>query len=137
MLDRDPHGNVRFMIETEKLLIDVVKEVEEKKRRIEFDGKFSGQSLLRFRDFVYPSFDADYCFSLVYPLIVDFRRQTGYMASVNLTKRLISGCPVALPITMMMNMEKRHGAMKPVIQALVDLKGKPFNNWWKTVKIGP
>ena len=134
MLDRDPHGNVQVsMIETEKLLIDMVKaKLKKRKKAGEFDGKFSGQSHFfgyEGRCATPSNFDADYCFSLGYTAsLLISEGKTGYMASVkNLTKPADQWLPGGAPITMMMNMEKRHGAMKPVIQkALVDLKGKPF-----------
>lgn len=134
MLDRDPHGNVQVsMIETEKLLIDMVKaKLKKRKKAGEFDGKFSGQAHFfgyEGRCATPSNFDADYCFSLGYTAsLLISEGKTGYMASVkNLTKPADQWLPGGAPITMMMNMEKRHGAMKPVIQkALVDLKGKPF-----------
>lgn len=135
LLDRDPHGNVQVsMIETEKLLIDMVKAKTKKMKKAgEFDGKFSGQPHF----FGYegrcasPSnFDADYCYTLGFTasLLIE-EGKSGYMASVkNLTAPADQWIPGGAPITMMMNMEKRHGQMKPVIQkALVDLNGKPFN----------
>jgi len=135
LLDRDPHGNVQVsMIETEKLLIDMVKAKTKKMKKAgEFDGKFSGQPHF----FGYegrcasPSnFDADYCYTLGFTasLLIE-EGKSGYMASVkNLTSPSDQWIPGGAPITMMMNMEKRHGQMKPVIQkALVDLNGKPFN----------
>lgn len=134
MLDRDPHGNVQVsMIETEKLLIDMVKaKLKKRKKAGEFNGKFSGQAHFfgyEGRCATPSNFDADYCFSLGYTAsLLISEGKTGYMASVkNLTKPADQWLPGGAPITMMMNMEKRHGAMKPVIQkALVDLKGKPF-----------
>lgn len=134
MLDRDPHGNVQVsMIETEKLLIDMVKaKLKKRKKAGEFDGKFSGQAHFfgyEGRCATPSNFDADYCFSLGYTAsLLISEGKTGYMASVkNLTKPADQWLPGGAPITMMMNMEKRHGVMKPVIQkALVDLKGKPF-----------
>ncbi len=134
MLDRDPHGNVQVsLIETEKLLIDMVKvKVKALKKEGKFEGKFSGQAHF----FGYegrcasPSnFDADYCYSLgnTAALLIA-EGKTGYMASVrNLIGSSDEWIAGGVPVTMMMNMEKRHGQMKPVIQkALVDLKGKPF-----------
>ena len=134
LLDRDPHGNVQVsMIETEKLLIDMVKaKVKKLKKAGQFEGKFSGQPHF----FGYegrcasPSnFDADYCYSLGFTAsLLIAEGKSGYMASVkNLTSPSDQWVAGGAPITMMMNMEKRHGAMKPVIQkALVDLNGKPF-----------
>ncbi len=134
MLDRDPHGNVQVsMIETEKLLIDMVKvKLKKMKKAGEFKGKFNGQPHF----FGYegrcasPSnFDADYCYSLGNTASVLINAEkTGYMASVrNLTGAANEWVAGGVPVTMMMNMEKRHGEMKPVIQkALVQLDGKPF-----------
>ena len=133
-LDRDPHGNVQVsLIETEKLLAEMVgtKLAEWKK-----DGRFVGKFAPLTHFFGYegrcamPSnFDADYCYALGRTAACLIAAGvTGYMSSVqNLTapaKEWIAG---GIPTTMMMNMERRHGEMKPVIQkALVDLNGKPF-----------
>ena len=133
-LDRDPHGNVQVsLIETEKLLGEMVKyKLSEMKKSGKFVGKFGTQ----YHFFGYegrcaaPSnFDADYCYSLGYTasvLVSDGK--TGYMASVrNLTAPADEWIAGGVPITMMMNMEKRHGHLKPVIQkALVELDGAPF-----------
>lgn len=133
-LDRDPHGNVQVsLIETEKLLGEMVKsKLENRKESGQFVGSFGTQ----YHFFGYegrcaaPSnFDADYCYSLGYTasvLISDGK--TGYMASVrNLTASADKWIAGGVPITMMMNMEKRHGHMKPVIQkALVELNGAPY-----------
>jgi diphosphate-dependent phosphofructokinase len=134
MLDRDPHGNVQVsMIETEKLLIDMVKaKLKKMKKAGEYVGKFSAQGHFfgyEGRCAMPSNFDADYCFSLGYTASVLISEgKTGYMASVkNLTAPADSWIPGGAPITMMMNMEKRHGHMKPVIQkALVVLDGNPF-----------
>ncbi len=134
LLDRDPHGNVQVsMIETEKLLIDMVKsKIKKMKKAGEFDGKFSGQPHF----FGYegrcasPSnFDADYCYTLGFTAsMLISEGKSGYLASVkNLTAPADQWIPGGAPITMMMNMERRHGKFKPVIQkALVDLNGRPF-----------
>ncbi len=133
-LDRDPHGNVQVsLIQTEMLLGEMVKsKLKEMKNRNEFRGKFSTQ----YHFFGYegrcaaPSnFDADYCYSLGYTASVLIGAgKTGYMTSVrHLTKPASEWVAGGVPVTMMMNMEKRHGNMKPVIQkALVDLQGAPF-----------
>lgn len=134
MLDRDPHGNVQVsMIETEKLLIDMVKsKLKKMKKDGLFTGKFSGQGHFfgyEGRCATPSNFDADYCYSLgVTASLLIAEGKTGYMASVkNLTAPAAQWIPGGAPITMMMNMEKRHGNMKPVIQkALVELDGKPF-----------
>ncbi|QGY45529.1 diphosphate--fructose-6-phosphate 1-phosphotransferase [Maribellus comscasis] len=133
-LDRDPHGNVQVsLIETEKLLGEMVKtKLEKMKKAGEYVGKFGTQ----YHFFGYegrcaaPSnFDADYCYSLGYTasvLISDGK--TGYMSSVrNLTSPAEEWIAGGVPVTTMMNMEKRHGHMKPVIQkALVELEGAPY-----------
>jgi diphosphate-dependent phosphofructokinase len=136
-LDRDPHGNVQVsLIETEKMLAEMVSvKLAEWKKEGKFVGKFA--SLAHFFGYegrcAAPSnYDADYCYSLGYTaaqLIASDK--TGYMSSVRNTifsaSEWISG---GVPITMMMNMERRNGLMKPVIQkALVDLQGKPFRTF--------
>lgn len=136
-LDRDPHGNVQVsLIETEKLLSDMCA-VELKKRKLEgrYVGKFSAQHhFLGYegRCAVPSNYDADYCYSLgssAAHLIANGK--TGYMATVKNTT-----CPSdewiagGVPLTMMMNMERRNGEMKPVIRkTLVDLDGKPFKTF--------
>jgi pyrophosphate--fructose-6-phosphate 1-phosphotransferase len=136
-LDRDPHGNVQVsLIETEKLLGEMVKtKLDEMKKDGEYVGKFGAQ----YHFFGYegrcaaPSnFDADYCYSLGYTAAVLVASgKTGYMSSVrNLTSPASEWIAGGIPITMMMNMEKRHGHMKPVIQkALVKLDGAPFKHF--------
>ncbi|NCB07481.1 MAG: diphosphate--fructose-6-phosphate 1-phosphotransferase, partial [Bacteroidia bacterium] len=133
-LDRDPHGNVQVsLIETEKLLGEMVKaRLDEMKKAGEYVGKFGAQ----YHFFGYegrcaaPSnFDADYCYSLGYTAsVLVSEGKTGYMSSVrNLTAPAEKWIAGGVPITMMMNMEKRHGHMKSVIQkALVDLDGTPY-----------
>jgi diphosphate-dependent phosphofructokinase len=133
-LDRDPHGNVQVsLIETEKLLGEMVKaKLDEMKAEGKFKGKFNTQ----YHFFGYegrcaaPSnFDSDYCYSLGYTAsMLVSAGKTGYMASVrNLTSPAPEWIAGGVPVTMMMNMEKRHGHMKPVIQkALVDLNGAPY-----------
>ncbi|TLX78325.1 diphosphate--fructose-6-phosphate 1-phosphotransferase [Labilibacter sediminis] len=134
MLDRDPHGNVQVsMIETEKLLIDMVKaKLKKMKKAGEYAGKFSAQGHFfgyEGRCAAPSNFDADYCYSLGYTAsILIAEGKTGYMSSVrNLTASADQWIAGGVPVTMMMNMEKRHGHMKPVIQkALVRLDGAPF-----------
>ena len=134
LADRDPHGNVQVSkIETEKLLIEMITEkLAQMKSEGKFSGKFSAQSHF-FGDegrCAFPSnFDADYCYSLgynAYALISN--GLTGYLSSVrNLTETADNWIAGGVPLTMMMNMEKRHGEMKPVIQkALVRLDGPVF-----------
>ena len=136
-LDRDPHGNVQVsLIETEKLLSEMVaKRLEEMRAEGRFNGKFS--ALHHFFGYegrcADPSnFDADYCYALGFNAACLIRAGvTGYMSSVrNLTKPSVQWVAGGIPITMMMNMERRHGAMKPVIQkALVRLDGAPFQKF--------
>lgn len=133
-LDRDPHGNVQVsLIETEKLLSEMV---ATKLAAWKEEGKFVGKFASQHHFFGYegrcaaPSnYDADYCYSLGYTaasLIANGK--TGYMSSVrNTTAPADQWIAGGVPITMMMNMERRHGEMKPVIQkALVKLDGAPF-----------
>ncbi len=133
-MDRDPHGNVQVsLIETEKLLIEMVgKKLAQMKASGTYVGKFATQHHFfgyEGRCAIPSNFDADYCYSLgqtATQLIINGK--TGYMAVVrNLTQPAAEWIAGGVPITMMMNMEKRNGKMKPVIQkALVDLNGKPF-----------
>ena len=136
-LDRDPHGNVQVsLIETEKLLSTMVAQKLEKMKK---EGKYVGKFGTQHHFFGYegrcaaPSnFDADYCYALgtsAAQLIANGK--TGYMAIVKNTtapaEQWIAG---GVPITMMMNMERRAGEMKPVIRkALVELDGAPFKEF--------
>ena len=133
-LDRDPHGNVQVsLIETEKLLSTMVAVKIEKWKK---EGKYNGKFATQHHFFGYegrcaaPSnFDADYCYALgtsAAQLIANGK--TGYMAIVkNTTAPANEWVAGGVPITMMMNMERRNGEMKPVIRkALVDLDGAPF-----------
>ncbi len=136
-LDRDPHGNVQVsLIETEKLLSEMVAvRLQEMAAAGEYSGKFS--ALHHF--FGYEgrcadptNFDADYCYALGYNAAQLVKAGvTGYMSSIrNLTKPSVQWIAGGIPITMMMNMERRHGEMKPVIQkALVKLDGGPFKKF--------
>ena len=134
LADRDPHGNVQVSkIDTEKLVIEMIStRLDELKEEGSFIGKFSAQS--HFFGYegrcAFPSnFDADYCYSLGYNAfaLISFG-MTGYLSSVrNLTESADKWIAGGVPLTMMMNMEKRHGEMKPVIQkALVRLDGPVF-----------
>ena len=133
-LDRDPHGNVQVsLIETEKLLIEMVaKRLAQLKAEGKYKGKFSAINHFfgyEGRCAIPSNFDADYTYSLGYTAsILISEGKTGYMASVrNLTAPASEWIAGGVPITMMMNMERRHGKMKPVIQkALVLLDGAPF-----------
>ena len=136
-LDRDPHGNVQVsLIETEKLLSDMV---AVKLAQWKEEGKYVGKFAAQHHFFGYegrcaaPSnFDADYCYSLGYTAsMLIANGKTGYMSSVrNTTAPAEEWIAGGVPITMMMNMERRHGEMKPVIQkALVKLDGAPFKTF--------
>lgn len=133
-LDRDPHGNVQVsLIETEKLLIEMVsKRLVQLKAEGKYKGKFSAINHFfgyEGRCAIPSNFDADYTYSLGYTAAVLISEgKTGYMSSVrNLTAPAAEWIAGGVPITMMMNMERRHGKMKPVIQkALVLLDGAPF-----------
>ena len=133
-LDRDPHGNVQVsLIETEKLLSEMVgNRLSVMTKEGNYCGKFSAMHHFfgyegRCAD---PSnFDADYCYALGYVAACLINSGvTGYISSVRkLTKPAVQWIPGGIPITMMMNMERRHGEMKPVIQkALVNLNDGPF-----------
>ena len=138
-LDRDPHGNVQVsLIETEKLLSEMVKKKLDKwKKEGKYDGKFATISHFfgyEGRCAAPSNFDADYCYSLGYTAsLLIASGKTGYMASVrNTTSPASEWIAGGVPITMMFNMERRHGEMKPVIQkALVDLEGAPFKEFAK------
>ena len=136
-LDRDPHGNVQVsLIETEKLLSEMVgKKLDQMKKEGKYVGKFGTQHHFfgyEGRCAAPSNFDADYCYALgtsAAQLIANGK--TGYMAIVKNTtapaEQWIAG---GVPITMMMNMEKRAGEMKPVIRkALVELDGAPFKEF--------
>ena len=133
-LDRDPHGNVQVsLIETEKLLSRMVAtKLAAWKKEGKFAGKFSAQHHFfgyEGRCAAPSNYDADYCYSLGYNasrLIANGK--TGYMSIIkNTTAPAAEWIAGGVPITMMMNMERRNGAMKPVIRkALVELEGAPF-----------
>lgn len=134
LADRDPHGNVQVSkIETEKLLIEMLaNKLEDLKLQGDFIGKFSAQS--HFFGYegrcAFPSnFDADYCYSLGYNAYALISKGlSGYLSSVrNLTAPASEWIAGGVPLTMMMNMERRHNEMKPVIKkALVELDGPVF-----------
>ena len=135
--ERDPHGNVQVsLIETEKLLSQMVaKKLEKMKAAGQYVGKFAAQHHFfgyEGRCAAPSNFDADYCYALgVSASELIARGKTGYMAIVKNTtapadQRIAGG----VPITMMMNMERRSGKMKPVIRkALVELDGNPFKTF--------
>lgn len=133
-LERDPHGNVQVsLIESEKLFSAMVKaNLDERKKAGTYKGKFN--PLHHFFGYegrcAFPSnFDADYCYSLGYNafMLIQYG-YTGYLSKVsNLSKPADEWVAGGMPITKMMNMERRHGEDKPVIKkALVELDGKPF-----------
>ena len=137
MLDRDPHGNVQVsLIETEKLLADMV---GTRLKAMAAEGKYNGKYSALHHFFGYegrcadPSnFDADYCYALGYNAASLINAGvTGYMSSIrNLVKPSVQWIAGGIPITMMMNIERRNGADKPVIQkALVRLDGAPFKKF--------
>lgn len=129
-LERDPHGNVQVsLIESEKLFSALVKD---KLTERGFTGKFN--ALHHFFGYegrcAFPSnFDADYCYSLGYNafMLIQYG-YNGYLSKVsNLSKPAEEWVAGGMPITKMMNIERRNGEDKPVIKkALVELDGKPF-----------
>ena len=133
-LERDPHGNVQVsLIESEKLFSEMVKEeLAKRKAAGTYKGKFGAQH--HFFGYegrcAFPSnFDADYCYSLGYNafMLIQYG-YTGYLSKVsNISKPADEWVAGGMPITKMMNMERRNGEDKPVIRkALVELDGKPF-----------
>ena len=133
-LERDPHGNVQVsLIESEKLFSALVKDnLAARKKNGTYKGKFS--ALHHFLGYegrcAFPSnFDADYCYSLGYnaAMLIQYG-YTGYLSKVsNLQAPAEEWVAGGMPITKMMNIERRHGADKPVIRkALVELEGAPF-----------
>ena len=133
-LDRDPHGNVQVsQIETEKLLAEMV---SKKLKQWAEEGKYVGKFASITHFFGYegrcaaPSnYDTDYCYALGYTAaMLAAAGKTGYISSVrNTTAKAEDWVAGGVPTTMMLNLERRHGEMKPVIQkALVELEGEPF-----------
>ena len=135
--DRDPHGNVQVsLIETEKMLAAMVKaRLAEMAAEGKYNGKFSTQTHFfgyEGRCAAPSNYDADYCYSLGYTAAALIGAgKTGYMANVRNTMRPASEWIAGgIPITMLMNVERRHGHDKPVIRkALVELDGKPFQTF--------
>ena len=133
-LDRDPHGNVQVsLIETEKLLSAMVAaKLDKWKKAGKYVGKFASQHHFfgyEGRCAAPSNYDADYCYSLGFNasrLIANGK--TGYMSIIkNTTAPAAEWIAGGVPITMMMNLERRNGKMKPVIRkALVELDGAPF-----------
>ncbi len=134
MLDRDPHGNVQVsLIETEKLLVEMIKtRLAELKKQGKYTGKFS--AITHFFGYegrcgVPSTFDANYTYALGYnAAVLALNKCSGYLSSVKkLTQKAQDWQVGGVPLTMMMNIERRKGKEKPVIKkALVELKGKPF-----------
>lgn len=134
MMDRDPHGNVQVSrIESEKLLSSLVEaKLKERKAKGTYNGKFS--SLHHFFGYegrcAFPSnFDSDYCYSLGFnAMLLILNGYTGYLSRIkNIASPADEWTAGGMPITKMMNIERRHGEDKPVIKkALVELDGKPF-----------
>ncbi len=133
-LERDPHGNVQVsLIESEKLFSALVADkLAQRKAEGKYNGKFN--ALHHFFGYegrcAFPSnFDADYCYSLGYNafMLIQYG-YTGYLSKIsNLSKPATEWVAGGMPITKMMNIERRHGEDKPVIRkALVELEGKPF-----------
>ncbi|MBQ7841424.1 MAG: diphosphate--fructose-6-phosphate 1-phosphotransferase [Lachnospiraceae bacterium] len=133
-LERDPHGNVQVsLIESEKLFSALVKDkLAARKAAGTYKGKFS--ALHHFLGYegrcAFPSnFDADYCYSLGYNafMLIQYG-YNGYLSKIsNLSQPASEWVAGGMPITKMMNIERRHGEDKPVIKkALVELEGKPF-----------
>ena len=133
-LERDPHGNVQVsLIESEKLFSEMVKaELSKRKAAGTYKGKFGAQH--HFFGYegrcAFPShFDADYCYSLGYNafMLIQYG-YTGYLSKVsNIARPAEEWVAGGMPITKMMNMERRNGEDKPVIRkALVELDGAPF-----------
>lgn len=147
LMDRDPHGNVQVSrIETETLLIEMI---ESRLKELKAEGKFNGKFSSQHHFFGYegrcafPSnFDADYCYSLGFnAFMLIASGLTGYISSItNLSAPADEWKAGGIPVTMMMNLEQRHGELKPVIKkALVELDGRPFKEfaskrdaWYKT-----
>ena len=136
-LDRDPHGNVQVsLIETEKLISEMVAaKLDQWKKEGKYTGKFAPQHHFfgyEGRCAAPSNFDADYCYALgasAAQLIANGK--TGYTSIVkNTTASADQWKAGGVPITMMMNMERRNGEMKPVIRkALVELDGAPFKTF--------
>lgn len=139
LLDRDPHGNVAVsQIETEKLLVDMTaRRLKEMKKGGSYTGKFA--SITHFFGYegrcgAPSNFDTNYCYALGYnAVMLALNGMTGYISSVrNLTKKPSQWEAGGIPLTMMMNIERRKGKEKAVIQkALVELNGKPFKQLLK------
>lgn len=134
LMDRDPHGNVQVSrIDTEQLLIETVSaELKKLKEEGSYKGAFNAQPHFfgyEGRAALPSNFDAEYCYALGYGVALLIQASaTGYMCSIQELSGQVETWKVSgVPLTMMMNLEKRHGKSKPVIKkALVKLDGKPF-----------
>jgi len=137
IMDRDPHGNVQVSrIDTERLLIAMV---ERRLATFKAQGAYAGSfsALAHFFGYegrcAFPSnFDADYCYALGYSaFVLAASGLTGYLSSIRgLSSPASAWVAGGIPLTMMMNLERRHGSSKPVIKkALVDLQGAPFKTF--------
>lgn len=139
ILDRDPHGNVQVArIDTQRLLIDLVESrLKEMKAAGKFQGSFSPQPHYfgyEGRCAVPSNFDADYTYTLGFTAALLLREGlTGYICSVrHLTRPASEWQAGGIPLARMMNMERRHGKMVPVIKkALVELDGPAFKEFEK------
>ncbi len=139
MLDRDPHGNVQVsLIETEKLLVEMLRtRLAEMKKAGKYNGKFS--AIMHFFGYegrcgVPSTFDANYTYALGYnAAALALNGCSGYLSSVRkLTRKPQQWECGGVPLTMMMNIERRKGKEKPVIRkALVELTGEPFKQFAK------
>lgn len=139
MLDRDPHGNVQVsLIETEKLLVEMLRtKLAELKKAGKYTGKFS--TITHFFGYegrcgVPSTFDANYTYALGYnAAALSLNGCSGYLSSVRkLTRKAQAWECGGVPLTMMMNIERRKGKEKPVIRkALVELTGEPFKQFAK------
>lgn len=137
--ERDPHGNVQVsQLDTDKLLIEMVKsKLSQLQNEGLYSGKFSAVSQFSGydgRSGLPTNFDSNYCYSLGYSAAALINSgKTGYLATVkNLDKNVSNWAAGGTPITMMMNLERRNGEMKPVIKkALVELDGPVFKEFGK------
>lgn len=139
ILDRDPHGNVQVArIDTQRLLIDLV---EARLKEMKAAGTYKASFAPLPHYFGYegrcaaPSnFDADYCYTLGFTAALLIRDGlTGTIASVSgLARPATEWQAGGVPLARMMNIERRHGKMVPVIKkALVELDGTPFREFEK------
>ncbi|MBA3816528.1 MAG: diphosphate--fructose-6-phosphate 1-phosphotransferase [Parachlamydiaceae bacterium] len=140
LIGRDPHGNVQVSkIETERLFIELVAfKLKDLKQKGIYKGSFNAQPLFcgyEGRSCLPSNFDCQYCYALghVAALLID-SKATGFMSVIqDLTKSVDQWTAAAIPLTSLMNIELRHGQLKPVItKALVNLSSQPFLNFKKS-----